>query len=83
LGFIGVDMALGDDPEGRDDSVIEINPRLTTSYAGLRIASRTNLAQAMLDVAAGQTPTLAFDETHLEFDADGSVRRFIRSSMPC
>jgi predicted ATP-grasp superfamily ATP-dependent carboligase len=75
LGFIGIDMVLGDDPDGRDDCIIEINPRLTTSYVGLREASRTNLAQAMLDVAAGIPPDLSFDETPLEFDADGTVRR--------
>jgi hypothetical protein len=67
-------MVLGDDPDGGDDCVIEINPRLTTSYAGLRVAARTNLAEAMLDVAAGKTPDLSFDPAPLEFDADGTVR---------
>jgi predicted ATP-grasp superfamily ATP-dependent carboligase len=75
IGFIGIDMVLGEDPDGRDDSIIEINPRLTTSYVGLREASRTNLAKAMLDVAEGKTPDLSFDETPLEFDPDGTVRR--------
>jgi predicted ATP-grasp superfamily ATP-dependent carboligase len=75
LGFIGVDMVLGDDPNGGEDFVIEINPRLTTSYVGLRVASRTNLAQALLDVAAGNRPDLSFDPARLEFDADGTVRR--------
>jgi predicted ATP-grasp superfamily ATP-dependent carboligase len=73
-GFIGIDMVLGDDLEGREDSVIEVNPRLTTSYVVLRAASRTNLAQALLDVAAGKPPDLSFDETPLEFDPDGTVR---------
>jgi predicted ATP-grasp superfamily ATP-dependent carboligase len=75
MGFIGIDMVLGHDPDGRVDSVIEINPRLTTSYVGLRVASRTNLAQALLDVADGKPPDLSFDETPLEFDPDGTVRR--------
>jgi predicted ATP-grasp superfamily ATP-dependent carboligase len=74
LGFIGIDMVLGDDFDGREACVIEINPRITTSYVGLRVASRTNLAKAMLDVAAGNTPDLSFDEGPLEFDADGTVR---------
>ena len=75
LGFIGVDMVLGDDTSGGEDFVIEVNPRLTTSYVGLRVASRTNLAQALLDVAAGNRPDLLFDPAPLEFDADGTVRR--------
>lgn len=53
LGYVGVDLVLGDDPTGRDDVVIEINPRLTTSYVGLRAGTRDNLAQAMLYVASG------------------------------
>ena len=77
LGFIGVDMVLGEDPDGRVDFVIEINPRLTTSYVGLRVASRTNLAKALLDVAEGNTPDLSFDAAPLEFDADGTVRRVL------
>jgi tyramine---L-glutamate ligase len=42
LGYLGVDLVLGADPSGRDDVVIEINPRLTTSYIGLRVATRDN-----------------------------------------
>jgi predicted ATP-grasp superfamily ATP-dependent carboligase len=74
-GFIGVDLVLGNNSDGSADHIIEINPRLTTSYVGLRIAARANLGQAMLDVAAGNPPDLSFDETPLEFNADGTVRR--------
>jgi len=48
-GFVGVDMVLGDNPAGEDDVVIEINPRITTSYVGLRVATGLNLAAAILD----------------------------------
>jgi tyramine---L-glutamate ligase len=34
-GYVGVDLVLGRDPIGNEDAVIEINPRLTTSYVGL------------------------------------------------
>ena len=74
LGYLGVDLILGDCPSGRDDVVIEINPRLTTSYIGLRAYVRGNLAQAMLDVAAGRAPSLSAGERRVEFDADGSLR---------
>ena len=40
--------------------VIEVNPRLTTSYVGLRAAARTNLAEAMWRVAQGEAPTVEF-----------------------
>jgi predicted ATP-grasp superfamily ATP-dependent carboligase len=44
-GYVGVDLILKD--EGAE--LIEINPRLTTSYIGLRQVSQTNLAQAIWD----------------------------------
>ena len=78
FGYIGVDMVLADDPA--DDVVLEINPRLTTSYIGLRAAANGNLAQAMLDVAVGRTQKIPFpsalhcDGQAVEFDADGTVR---------
>lgn len=50
-GYVGVDLALGDEP-----AVIEINPRLTTSYVGLRRLARFNVMQAMLDVLDGRPP---------------------------
>ena len=50
-GYVGVDMVLGASPDGDEDYVIEINPRLTTSYVGLRAATQDNLLQSMIDVA--------------------------------
>ncbi len=35
-GYFGVDLVLGEAADGSRDAVIEINPRLTTSYVGLR-----------------------------------------------
>ncbi|MEX2214352.1 MAG: ATP-grasp domain-containing protein [Phycisphaeraceae bacterium] len=49
-GFVGVDLILGAAP--KDDTVIEVNPRLTFSYCGLRKLCKTNLAAALLDPAA-------------------------------
>lgn len=46
-GYIGVDMVLGDDPSGADDVVIEINPRISMSYLGLRELCEQNIAQAI------------------------------------
>jgi hypothetical protein len=74
VGYVGVDLVLGDDPLGRDDVIIEVNPRLTTSYVGLRHLTRGNLAAAMLSVAQGSVPELSFDGSSVTFDADGAVR---------
>jgi predicted ATP-grasp superfamily ATP-dependent carboligase len=75
LGYIGVDLVLGDDPTGRDDAVIEINPRLTTSYVGLRAATAGNLAAAMLAVAEGEPISLSFTGDPIQFDPDGTIHR--------
>ena len=78
-GFIGVDLVLGIDDDGRQDVVIEINPRLTTSYVGLRAivdarSADANLAAALVASANGDSPRLAFSNRRVEFDADGTVR---------
>ncbi|MEX2027466.1 MAG: ATP-grasp domain-containing protein [Pirellulaceae bacterium] len=72
-GYVGVDLILGHAADGSEDYVIEINPRLTTSYVGLRRACRQNLAQAMLAVAAGEVAALSFDDQPVEFRADGTL----------
>ncbi len=48
-GYNGVDAILGQSADGVDDVVLEINPRLTTSYLGLRQATENNLLQFMLE----------------------------------
>ncbi len=73
LGYCGVDLILGEDSTGRDDAVIEINPRLTTSYIGLRQRSHKNLAGVMLAVAGGEKADLSFARETLEFNADGTI----------
>ena len=75
LGYLGIDLVLGEREDGRDDVVIEINPRLTTSYVGLRAACHENLAAAMLAIASGGSYCLSFREERIEFSADGQVCR--------
>jgi hypothetical protein len=70
-GYLGVDMVLGS--SGEFDTVIELNPRMTTSYVGLRRLARSNLASAMIAVAEGKTPDLCFDTAPIEFLADGTI----------
>lgn len=70
-GYIGIDIVLGSTAEF--DTVIELNPRMTTSYVGLRRLARGNLASAMIDVAEGKMPDLCFDPGPVEFSADGTI----------
>jgi predicted ATP-grasp superfamily ATP-dependent carboligase len=53
-----------------DDVVVDVNPRLTTSYLALRHAARSNLAEAMLRVAEGCELTLRFRDRRVEFALD-------------
>jgi predicted ATP-grasp superfamily ATP-dependent carboligase len=74
-GYVGVDLVLGRAEDGSEDVVIEINPRLTTSYVGLRVLAETNLAEAMLHVVTGETlPRLVWRSGVVHFDAKGAIR---------
>jgi predicted ATP-grasp superfamily ATP-dependent carboligase len=74
-GYFGVDLVLGPAADGSADTVIEINPRLTTSYVGLRALARFNLAEALLAVTAGQAPPAwRWRRGEVSFHADGGVR---------
>lgn len=81
IGYVGIDLILGDDPSGCDDVVIEVNPRYTTSYTGLRAASRVNLAELLIalqspDDSRGNPPLeLSWHPDSLEFDAAGRITR--------
>jgi predicted ATP-grasp superfamily ATP-dependent carboligase len=77
-GFVGFDLVLGDHDNEDGDVVIEINPRLTTSYIGLRKISQRNLAVTMIDVASGNPVELSFSREPIEFFPDGSVRNISR-----
>jgi len=65
LGYVGVDLVLGE-----HDVVIEINPRLTTSYIGLRQAADFNIAEAMLQIAEGRpVPAMRWHNELIHFVA--------------
>lgn len=76
-GYFGVDLLLDARPsesdQPRGDYVVEINPRLTTSYVGLRHRYRTNLAEATLLAVAGEQITLEERDVRVEFDSCGQV----------
>ena len=56
-GWVGVDMILGESDDGRLDRVLEINPRLTSSFVGHARRSPSSLLGAVVAVADGAMPT--------------------------
>jgi predicted ATP-grasp superfamily ATP-dependent carboligase len=73
-GYVGVDLVLGEPTDGSNDAVIEINPRLTTSYVGLRRLARCNLAEAILAAGLGRLlPNLSWHSATIHFRADGGL----------
>ncbi len=69
-GYLGVDLVLG----RMGPSVVEINPRLTTAYLGLRRAVPRNLAGLILDAACGRPlPVRMVLRRAWRFDARGVV----------
>jgi predicted ATP-grasp superfamily ATP-dependent carboligase len=73
-GYVGVDVVLGEPADGSADWVIEVNPRLTTSYVGLRALAQGNLAEVMLRAVQGQpVPALPWRDGAVHFYPDGRV----------
>ncbi len=71
-GWFGVDLILGAAEDGSGDAAIEINPRLTTSYLGLRQLAGFNLAEALLAAATGSlAPCRQWRTDRVVFHADG------------
>lgn len=55
FGFVGIDFIQTDTG---DTLILEINPRLTTSYAGIYEALGLNIAECIVDMLKGKTPIL-------------------------
>jgi predicted ATP-grasp superfamily ATP-dependent carboligase len=72
-GYVGVDLVLGPDPAGNSDTAIEINPRLTTSYVGLRALADGNVARDLLAVCDGEKPApVGWKSGRVRFRPDGT-----------
>jgi predicted ATP-grasp superfamily ATP-dependent carboligase len=75
-GYVGVDLVLADEP-----TVMEVNPRLTTAYTGLRHAVDVNLAGLLVDAARGRPIVLPPLVRRVSFDAAGRVEARALSSV--
>lgn len=53
-GWVGVDMILGSCDDGTDDRVLEINPRLTTSFIGLSRGQQGGIIHPLLNHIGGE-----------------------------
>ncbi len=74
-GYIGVDLVLGDASDGSEDFAIETNPRLTTSYVGLRALAEFNLAETMLAMALRRPlPERRYRDGPVRWSANGTVQ---------
>ena len=69
-GFVGVDVVL----TRSGAVVIEVNPRLTTSYLGLRAALAENVAALTLGACAGRLGRAPRVLRSVSFTSDGRVR---------
>jgi predicted ATP-grasp superfamily ATP-dependent carboligase len=68
-GYVGVDLML----TSEGPLVLEVNPRLTTSYLGLRAATRANVAAAAIAALEGRSPGRLRFSRRVRFDAGGAV----------
>lgn len=72
-GFVGVDLVLDD----ANDAVIEINPRVTTAYVGLRRLGQSNLADLWLRlVRGGAASAPRWRNGCLAFGSDGNMEGY-------
>ena len=69
LGYVGVDAVLSE----RGDFAIEINPRITTSYLGLRRATTANLLLNIIHAVDGKPINLDWQNTQIRWDASGTI----------
>ncbi|WP_291173176.1 ATP-grasp domain-containing protein [Gimesia sp.] len=71
-GYVGFDILLPDDSP-HEPLLVEINPRLTTSYTGYRRLTQDNLAERMMNLET-EFPRITWQEgVTVRFQPDGTV----------
>lgn len=71
-GYVGVDLLLDEDHD--EIYILEINPRLTTSYVALRRLLNFNLGEAIIKAVNGELPTEIEFNGSLTFLKDDDIR---------
>jgi len=73
-GYVGVDLILPQTDDGfGPPTVVEVNPRPTTSYLGYQRLAAENLAGRVLDPETSRPP-IRWRNGRVEFDPDGTAR---------
>jgi predicted ATP-grasp superfamily ATP-dependent carboligase len=70
-GYVGCDLIVPNE-SGTTPLIVDINPRLTTSYLGYRALTSDNLAARILDPDADVAP-VNWNAAPIEFQSDGSI----------
>ena len=70
FGYVGVDLILGE-----HDTAVEINPRLTTSYVGLRALAAGIVAGWLLAVAEGRAADVSWQPGRIHLHPAGRIGR--------
>lgn len=70
-GYVGFDLLIR--PDG-SLLIVEINPRLTTSYIGYRSLTQANLAERWLSPASSNNAPIEWLDRRVTFEADGTTR---------
>jgi hypothetical protein len=70
-GYVGFDLMLNNSELGGKSIILEVNPRLTCSYLGLRQIYQENLADIVIRLRRGEkVPALTPKLEHLSFNLD-------------
>ncbi|MDB5343846.1 MAG: carbamoyl phosphate synthase-like protein [Schlesneria sp.] len=76
-GYVGIDLLLPD-ASSISPLIVEVNPRLTTSYIGYRKLCRNNIAERMLSASVSESlPPLDWNSGSVTFDAAGDCQHHI------
>jgi predicted ATP-grasp superfamily ATP-dependent carboligase len=77
LGYVGIDLVLPDSSLV-SPLIVEVNPRLTTSYIGYRKLCRNNIAERMLPTSVSESRSpLEWNTGAVTFDAAGDCQHHI------
>lgn len=75
-GYVGVDVVLGPAADGSQDAVIEINPRFTTSYVGLRAHADFNIIEMLLRLTQRESVSIPrWHSRQIRFYPDGTLEQ--------
>lgn len=84
-GYVGVDLIFDDN--AKEVYILEVNPRLTTSFVALRNILNFNLGEAIIDAVEGKLPsevmldgslTFSKEEDHLKIDYPTQLKKIYR-----